>query len=88
MQDLADDVHGGVIEDCGHYVMEEQPTETARQMLVFMDYGGSCFWQLRQIARTLYSAVAGLPMMWLRRVFAGIFDLSSTIETWLRSHGS
>ncbi len=37
---------------------------------------------------TLYSAVAGLPMMWLRRVFAGIFDLSSAIATWLRSHGS
>jgi pimeloyl-ACP methyl ester carboxylesterase len=35
---LADDVHGGVIEDCGHYLMEEQPEETVRQLLTFLAY--------------------------------------------------
>jgi len=35
MQKLAGDVCGGEIEDCGHYVMEEQPQEVARMLLDF-----------------------------------------------------
>ena len=29
MESLAVDVHGGEIEDCGHYVIEEQPEVVA-----------------------------------------------------------
>ena len=32
---LAVDVDGGSIEECGHYVMEEQPEILARQLLEF-----------------------------------------------------
>jgi pimeloyl-ACP methyl ester carboxylesterase len=35
MEALAVRVEGGVIEDCGHYVMEEQPEQAARRLLVF-----------------------------------------------------
>ncbi|KAI9745009.1 MAG: hypothetical protein M1818_001287 [Claussenomyces sp. TS43310] len=36
MERLATDVHGGEIEDCGHYVMEEQPEIVARKLLAFI----------------------------------------------------
>jgi pimeloyl-ACP methyl ester carboxylesterase len=35
MEAVAVHVEGGVIEDCGHYVMEEQPEEVARRLLAF-----------------------------------------------------
>ncbi|KAN0108643.1 alpha/beta-hydrolase [Hyaloscypha variabilis] len=35
MEKLADKAVGGVIEDCGHYVMEEQPEEVAERLLEF-----------------------------------------------------
>ncbi len=35
MELLALHVEGGVIEDCGHYVMEEQPEIVARELLQF-----------------------------------------------------
>jgi pimeloyl-ACP methyl ester carboxylesterase len=35
MESLAVDVHGGEIEDCGHYVMEEQPEVVASKLLDF-----------------------------------------------------
>ena len=35
MEALALQVEGGVIEDCGHYVMEEQPEVVARELLDF-----------------------------------------------------
>ena len=31
----ATDVRGGVLEDCGHFVAEEQPKELSRQLLAF-----------------------------------------------------
>ena len=34
---LALQVEGGVIEDCGHYVMEEQPEYVARELIGFFD---------------------------------------------------
>ena len=38
MESLASQVFGGVIEDCGHYVMEEQPEVLAAQLLDFIDH--------------------------------------------------
>jgi pimeloyl-ACP methyl ester carboxylesterase len=35
MESLAVDVHGGEIEDCGHYVMEEQPEVVVNKLLDF-----------------------------------------------------
>ena len=35
MEGLAMHLDGGVIEDCGHYVMEEQPEVVARRLLEF-----------------------------------------------------
>jgi pimeloyl-ACP methyl ester carboxylesterase len=35
MEALAVGVEGGVIEDCGHYVMEEQPEQVAGSLLAF-----------------------------------------------------
>jgi microsomal epoxide hydrolase len=35
MEPLAVNVEGGVIEDCGHYVMEEQPEQVAGRLLGF-----------------------------------------------------
>jgi pimeloyl-ACP methyl ester carboxylesterase len=35
MEPFAEHVEGGAIEDCGHYVMEEQPEEVARRLLNF-----------------------------------------------------
>jgi pimeloyl-ACP methyl ester carboxylesterase len=35
MEPLAEHVEGGAIEDCGHYVMEEQPDVVASQLLEF-----------------------------------------------------
>ena len=35
MEGLAVHLDGGVIEDCGHYVMEEQPEVVARRLLDF-----------------------------------------------------
>ncbi len=35
MQSLATNVEGGEIEDCGHYVMEEQPKVVSRRLLEF-----------------------------------------------------
>jgi pimeloyl-ACP methyl ester carboxylesterase len=35
MEAFAVQVEGGVIEDCGHYVMEEQPEQVARRLLAF-----------------------------------------------------
>lgn len=35
MEPLAAQVEGGVIDDCGHYVMEEQPEEVSRRLLDF-----------------------------------------------------
>lgn len=32
---FADAVEGGVIEDCGHYVAEEQPEKVASELLAF-----------------------------------------------------
>jgi pimeloyl-ACP methyl ester carboxylesterase len=37
MQPLATHVEGGAIEDCGHYVVEEQPEVLARTLLNFFD---------------------------------------------------
>ena len=37
MESLALQVEGGVIEDCGHYIMEEQPERVARELLGFFD---------------------------------------------------
>ena len=35
MESLASQVEGGMIEDCGHYVMEEQPEVVVRELLSF-----------------------------------------------------
>jgi pimeloyl-ACP methyl ester carboxylesterase len=35
MQPLATDVEGGTIEDCGHFILEEQPEDVARKLLDF-----------------------------------------------------
>ena len=35
MEGLAVHLGGGVIEDCGHYLMEEQPEVVARRLLEF-----------------------------------------------------
>lgn len=37
MQSLADHVEGAEIEDCGHYVMEEQPEQVSRRLIAFLD---------------------------------------------------
>jgi pimeloyl-ACP methyl ester carboxylesterase len=37
MQPRATHVEGGAIEDCGHYVVEEQPEVLARTLLDFFD---------------------------------------------------
>jgi pimeloyl-ACP methyl ester carboxylesterase len=37
MLSLASDVSGGVIEDCGHYVMEEQPKAVASRLIDFIN---------------------------------------------------
>jgi pimeloyl-ACP methyl ester carboxylesterase len=36
MRALADDVQGGVLPDCGHYLPEEKPRELAERMLAFL----------------------------------------------------
>lgn len=36
LQRVATDVRGGIIEDCGHWMVEEQPEEITRQMLTFL----------------------------------------------------
>jgi pimeloyl-ACP methyl ester carboxylesterase len=36
MQQLASNVQGGVIENCGHYIQDEQPQELTRQLLDFL----------------------------------------------------
>ena len=42
MEPLAESVDGGAIEDCGHYVMEEQPDLLAPRLLdFFMSAEGS-----------------------------------------------
>ena len=38
MQSLAVRVEGGSIEDCGHYVMEEQPEVVAHKLLGFFEH--------------------------------------------------
>ena len=38
MESLASNVSGGVIEDCGHYVMEEQPDVLAHRLLEFIKH--------------------------------------------------
>ena len=38
MESLAANVSGGVIEDCGHYVMEEQPDVLAHRLLEFIKH--------------------------------------------------
>ena len=38
MEILASNVQGGQIDDCGHYVMEEQPEHVAQKLLDFFDY--------------------------------------------------
>jgi microsomal epoxide hydrolase len=35
MEAIAVQVESGVIEDCGHYVMEEQPEQVAHRLLTF-----------------------------------------------------
>ena len=35
MRELADDVRGGVIENCGHWIVEEQPAYLTTQLLTF-----------------------------------------------------
>jgi hypothetical protein len=37
MEALAHNVKGGVIPDCGHYMMEEQPELVARELLRFFE---------------------------------------------------
>ena len=37
MDSLALHVEGGVIEDCGHYIMEEQPEIVAERLLGFFE---------------------------------------------------
>jgi len=32
---LADDVQGGVVENCGHWMPEEQPMELLKRLLAF-----------------------------------------------------
>ena len=39
LKPLAQDLQGGVLEDCGHYLPEEQPRELARRMLAFLTQG-------------------------------------------------
>ena len=36
MEPLAEHVEGGAIDDCGHYVMEEQPEIVATRLLKFL----------------------------------------------------
>jgi pimeloyl-ACP methyl ester carboxylesterase len=38
METLASNVSGGVIEDCGHYVMEEQPEVLGHRLLEFIKH--------------------------------------------------
>ena len=40
LEQVADNVRGGVIAFCGHFIPEEQPEEFARQLLVFFDENG------------------------------------------------
>ncbi len=42
MEALALRVEGGVIEDCGHYVMEEQPEIVVRELLEFLNRAEVC----------------------------------------------
>ena len=37
MEAIAEDVSGGVIEDCGHFIMEEQPNIVAKMLLEFVE---------------------------------------------------
>jgi pimeloyl-ACP methyl ester carboxylesterase len=37
MQPFATGLEGGAIEDCGHFVLEEQPEVLARKLLDFFD---------------------------------------------------
>ncbi|MBS7813683.1 alpha/beta fold hydrolase [Roseococcus pinisoli] len=37
MKPLAENIRGGVIENCGHYIPEEQPAQLAARMLAFFD---------------------------------------------------
>ena len=37
MESLAEHVEGGVIENCGHYVMEEQPEVVADALMQFIE---------------------------------------------------
>jgi pimeloyl-ACP methyl ester carboxylesterase len=35
MKTLAENVQGGVIENCGHFIAEEQPAKLSEQLLLF-----------------------------------------------------
>jgi len=37
MRELADDVRGGVIENCGHWIVEEQTEYLTKQLLAFFE---------------------------------------------------
>jgi pimeloyl-ACP methyl ester carboxylesterase len=37
LQRVSNDVRGGVIEDCGHWIQEEKPDEVVKQVLAFLD---------------------------------------------------
>ncbi len=38
MKSIATQVEGGEIEDCGHYVMEEQPEVVSKRLLEFFQH--------------------------------------------------
>jgi len=40
MKPLCEDVRGGVIKDCGHYIPEEQPAVLAEKMIEFFELDG------------------------------------------------
>jgi pimeloyl-ACP methyl ester carboxylesterase len=40
MKPLCEDIRGGVIKDCGHYIPEEQPEALAANMIEFFEQDG------------------------------------------------
>jgi pimeloyl-ACP methyl ester carboxylesterase len=37
MRDVGTDVKGGIITDSGHWIMEEQPSQTVKAVKTFLD---------------------------------------------------
>jgi pimeloyl-ACP methyl ester carboxylesterase len=40
MKPLCEDIRGGIIKDCGHYIPEEQPEALAAKMIEFFEQDG------------------------------------------------